>query len=95
MRFAARRDEAEDPIVDALRTVGAVVRRLDGLDLPDLLVAFRGAWHLIEVKTGRANLRRGQEAFVLLAASVGAPIHVCRTPEEALEAIGIRTRRGA
>lgn len=95
MRFGARRDEAEAPIVDALRAVGAVVRHLDGMDLPDLLVAFRGGWHLIEVKTGRAKLRRGQEAFRLLAAAAGAPIHVCRTPEEALEALGLRTRRGA
>lgn len=95
MRFTARRDAAEEPIVDALRAVGAVVRHLDGLDLPDLLVAFRGAWHLIEVKTGKAKLRRGQEAFVQLVAAAGAQIHVCRTPEEALEALGLRTRRGS
>lgn len=96
MRTDARRDDAEAPIVAALRAAGAIVRHLDGLDLPDLMVLFRGKVHLIEVKTGKRKLRLGQETFVLLARSVGVEIRVARTPEQALEVIGVvLERRGA
>lgn len=48
--YARMRDANEKPIVLALRAVGAHVTQLDGKGVPDLLVGFRGATHLLEVK---------------------------------------------
>lgn len=89
MRYGARRDDSEAAIVDALRHAGAVVRHLDGLDLPDLAVLHAGKVHLVECKTGKRKLRRGQEMFRMVANTVGVCIHVVRTPIEALAAIGL------
>lgn len=76
-RWAARRDIAEGPIVEALRGVGAEVWQLSGAGLPDLLVRFRGILAAGEVKTGKGKLRRTQGAFP-----------VWRTPDDALKAVG-------
>jgi hypothetical protein len=51
MRRAPHRDKAERGIIDALEAVGASVEQLDGEDIPDLLVGFRGENHLLEVKS--------------------------------------------
>lgn len=83
-----RRDDVEEAIVYALREAGAIVRHLAGLDLPDLLVAFRGQWFCLECKTGKAKLRRGQDVFRLVASTAGVTIHVVRSPQDALYAIG-------
>lgn len=48
---AARRDESEPAIVDALRAAGASVTVIgQGDGVPDLLVGFEGATYLLEVK---------------------------------------------
>lgn len=92
MRYAAKRDLAEGPILAALEKVGAQVWPLD---YPvDLLVRFRERWHLLEVKTGRGKKsivskdrrQTKQQAFI---ESTGTPI--VRTPIEALQAIGAVT----
>lgn len=71
------RDANEPDIVKGLRGIGAVVELLQGKDIPDLLVGWRGSNYLIEVKNmeglmgnlrGRANrgasiLRPGQEEW--------------------------------
>lgn len=90
------RDRNEPPIVDALRAAGCLVQAIDGRDLPDLLVGFRGAWWLLEVKgeagpkggISHRKLKPGQEKFHRLATAMGLPSYVVRTPEEALRAIG-------
>lgn len=54
---AARRDANEGQIIAALEAAGAAVQQLDP-PLPDLLVSYRGALHLLEVKDhaeGRAT----------------------------------------
>jgi len=50
----ARTDNNHIEIVDALRRVGAQVQSLAGVGhgCPDLLVAFRGEWFVLEVKDG-------------------------------------------
>lgn len=63
-RGSMRRDENEPEIVAALEAVGAVVRRLDP-PMPDLLISFRGALDLLEVKFvreghGHARPMRGK-----------------------------------
>lgn len=80
-----RRDAAEGPIVEALRAVGATTWQLSGTGLPDLLVAYRGAWHVGEVKTEKGRLTPAQ-----LAQGAGRLWPVWRTPDEALTAIGAR-----
>jgi hypothetical protein len=88
-RYAVRRDISEPPIIEALERAGAEVWPLD---YPvDLLVRFRGHWHLLECKTGRgkkltvARDKRQKEQIAFLE-STQTPI--VRTPMEALRAIG-------
>ncbi len=80
-------DGNQGPIVDALRQVGAGVQLLTsvGDGCPDLLVSFRGANHVLEVKTENGRLRASQ---VIWHRTWRAPVHVVRNPEEALRAIG-------
>ena len=55
MRRAARVDDNQAEIVDALRRIGATVQPLHavGQGCPDLLVGFRQANFLFEVKNGK------------------------------------------
>lgn len=91
MRRAARRDAAEPAIVEALRAVGAFVLR--GHDV-DLIAAWRGRWHMLEVKSSDAAKRRKtataekQEALRQLAERCGCTIHVVTSVDEALAAVG-------
>lgn len=54
MRRAARTDDNQTEIVNALRSVGATVQILSavGKGCPDLLVGINGKNHLLEVKDG-------------------------------------------
>jgi hypothetical protein len=88
-----RRDKNQQVIVDALRAVGAFVfdAALVGGGFPDLIVAYRGVVHLVEVKNpensyGRKGLSKNQLRFD--AAWQGAPVNVVWTVEEALKVIG-------
>lgn len=58
----ARRDASEQPIVAALRKVGAEVWFVSGSGLPDLLVRWRGRYYVGEVKTGKGKLTARQQA---------------------------------
>jgi hypothetical protein len=102
-RRDARRDDGEVDIIAALRAAGASVTQISGKGVPDLLVGFRGATYLCEVKApvgprGGAS-RSGQK----LAASQkkfkaewrGSPVHVVRSVEAALNVIGVLVMVGA
>jgi Holliday junction resolvase len=80
-RRAAKRDDAEGPVVNRLRQLGATVSRVSGKDTPDLIVGFRGLTHLAEVKTGRAKLKPGQAEFARTWR--GSPVATLRTPDDA------------
>ena len=86
-RYAKKRDIAEKGIISALEAVGVEVWILD--KPVDLLTLFRGRWLPMEIKTGNAKVRKGQQAE---AVSKGIPI--VRTPLEALECVGAITREG-
>jgi hypothetical protein len=88
MRHAARRDDAEGPIVDVLERLGLVVVRLSQANIPDLLVGVRGKWVLLEVKSEDGELRRGQETFCRIAWAAHLPVAIVRTPDDALKALG-------
>jgi hypothetical protein len=83
-RRAAKRDDNEALIVEALEKAGATVYQLNRFDL---LVAHGGYWYPMEVKGDRGKLTRSQVEFILDLRN-RAPFHVVRTPEEALEVIG-------
>lgn len=89
-RYATKRDSSEPEIIDALEKVGAEVWPLD---YPvDLLVRFRGTWHLIECKTAygklkpKARVDKRQAAQLAFIETTATP--VVTTPVEALKAIG-------
>jgi hypothetical protein len=75
-------DANHGAIREGLEAVGATV---DGKGPLDLLVGFRGANYLLEVKTAKGKLRPSQERF--MARWRGQAI-VVRTLDEALKAIG-------
>ena len=100
MRRAAKRDANEASIIAHLRAVGASVLQIDDTDAPDLLVGFRGANYLMEVKmpagkrggtsANGQHLSEGQEVWHLKWR--GARVAVVRSPDEALAVIGAVTR---
>lgn len=88
-RYANKRDENEGAIIAALEAMGCIVVRMDKpVDLLVLLPAGRGIV-LVEVKTKRGTLTKGQHEF-----GEYWPIHVVRTPEEAI-ALAQKARRAA
>lgn len=85
-RWAAKRDEAEPAIVQALRAVGAQV---EYLDYPcDLLVRWRGGLHLLEVDRARRNQKRASSQLRFLTEW---EVPRVKTAEQALRAIGAMT----
>jgi hypothetical protein len=99
-RRDARRDPGEVAIVQALEDAGASVTRISGDGVPDLLVGYDAETYLLEVKAplgprgGKTRdgqrLKPSQENWK--QAWRGAPPHVVRSPQEALEAIGAVAR---
>lgn len=92
MRYGARRDANEGPIVAALRAAGAIVQPLNETDVPDLLVGYGGHWWLLEVKRPPGprggmkdrHLRPGQVRFKRDAEAHDLPVFVVNSAEEAL-----------
>lgn len=86
------RDSNEKEIVDFLRAHGALVWRINGDGIPDLLVGYRGKFIAMEVKRplgpkgGKANkdLRPSQEKFFALANAERLPVALVRSKEEAI-----------
>lgn len=97
MRRAARIDATHTEIVAGLRACGAAVTSLAGVGagVPDLLVSYRSRWAVLEVKqplgprggesADGQRLRASQRKWL---ASQRAPVHVVRSLDDALEAIG-------
>lgn len=94
-RFAKQRDSNEPAIVAALRSVGATVYLLDRP--VDLLVGYRGRTRLLEVKlplgaeggSSHSRPNNSQRDFIK---SWRGGVSVVRSPLEALEAIGAKTK---
>ena len=93
-RYAARRDENERDIIDALKLAGWSVYQVDGRGFPDLVVANGERTYLLEViaPAKDAKYRHNQIAgltevqchFHLQWKGI---IHIVRSVEEALEVI--------
>lgn len=88
MRTAARRDTNERTIIDHLEAAGCEVMQLSARGCADLLVfkPSNGLLRLIEVKRPKGKLTEAQAA-----AFPRWPVWVCRTPAQALEAMGCVT----
>jgi len=89
-RRAPRRDRNEREVIDALEhpAIGAAVLPLSGAGVPDLLGAYWGRLYLLEVKGPKGTLTPEQQATAAMLGHAGVPIHVVRTAEDALKAIG-------
>lgn len=87
MRYAAKIDDNQTEIVKALRKLGCSVVLLHraGKGIPDLLVGFRGRTILMEVKTKNGKLNHKQQNF--RDEWRGDPVHVVRSPGEAIKAV--------
>lgn len=97
---AARVDENQREVVAALRAAGASVQSLASVSAapgcPDLLVGYRGATYLLEVKDGSKppsarNLTPYEAAWHMRWR--GRPVAVVESVEDALAACGIEVRR--
>lgn len=94
MRHAAKVDANHADVVAALRRVGAQVQSLAtvGAGCPDLLVAFRETWYVLEVKDGTKPLshRKLTPAELEWVRVFGdtAPVFVVNSVDDALRAIG-------
>lgn len=75
-----KRDAVEPEIRLALRAVGAPSWQISGTGLPDLLVWSRGAWFVLEVKSGRGQVTKAQSAI---------PWPIVRSIDDAFAAVGI------
>ena len=87
MRFAARIDNTQTAIVEALRAAGVAVYHLKQ---PTDLLTWTAAngYALLECKSRYGTLTKAQKAF---RASWPGPWYIVKTPEEALEAVGVKT----
>jgi hypothetical protein len=95
-RWAARRDENEQAIVQALRQVGAVVAFLSDKGICDLLVLYHSRVFMLEVKRVKASGQAQGRATLAQEARTreGWPVTTVQTIDEALRAIGaIGSRR--
>lgn len=103
MRYAARVDDNQGEIVRALQRIGAYVVDCShvGQGFPDLMVAFRGQWTLIEIKDGgkspsKRKLTPAQTIFHAEAVAKGCKIHVVESVDQAIALLGsIGTARAA
>lgn len=89
MTRARKKDANHNAIVGALRDVGAEV--FDIYQLPkalDILVAYRGVLHWVEVKDTRGTLTPDESALIERFARVGVVLPVWRSVDEALKGIG-------
>lgn len=87
MRRAAKIDEVQPSIVEALRKVGASVVSLAsiGQGCPDLLACKGDKLWLIEVKGPKGTLTDDQKRFIL---NWRGPVHIIRSADEALRLVG-------
>lgn len=94
MRRAARVDQNQEQIVEALRAVGATVQTLAavGKGVPDLLVGYKGQTLLLEVKDGRkppSERKLTEDQLVWHRNWNGGPLAVVDGVDSALRMLGV------
>lgn len=80
-----KRDAIHSAVVDTFRDCGLSVYDAAhaGKDFPDLVVGHAGRTWLVELKTGKAPMTPGQEAFA--RTWLGSPVVVLRSVTEAVD----------
>lgn len=96
-RFARRVDRSQAGIVEALRAAGCTVLSLAplGKGAPDLAVGSGGFTYLIECKSPgylKAHPERIAEQQRWARLWKGGPVLMCSTPEQALDALGLKVQ---
>ncbi|MBN1208976.1 MAG: VRR-NUC domain-containing protein [Myxococcaceae bacterium] len=86
-RWAAKRDDNEAAIVQALELAGWTVVRVSSPGVMDLLCGRQGVIRLLEVKGKHGRLTPAQERLLLRLRAARIQVAVVRTPEEALAAV--------
>jgi threonine dehydrogenase-like Zn-dependent dehydrogenase len=93
MRRAARVDDNQPEIVEALRRFGAAVLVTSQLkSAMDLLVGYNGNTYIVEVKDGdkppsQRKLTKGELKCKAMFEAVGVTYHVIKSVDEAIELI--------
>lgn len=87
-----KRDQSEPQIVVLLQKSGAVVHRVSGKGIPDLLIGFRGKTYLAECKTGNRKLNDNQIEF--FETWNGFPPVIFRSIEDVTEWVNSPAKRG-
>jgi hypothetical protein len=92
----SKRDANEPAILDGLRALGIWYRQMDRCAGFDLLIAFRGVLHIIEVKApaqppSKRRLTANEERTRADLLAHGVPYHVALTLDDVLRAIGALT----
>lgn len=97
MRRAARVDDNHAEILDAVRSLGAMVVDTSavGSGFPDAIIGWRGRLIWIEIKDGakRPSARKltpSQCVFHAEWARINCPVHVVETVSDALRLLGAR-----
>ena len=89
---AKRIDANQNEIVDALRSVGALVAITSALGngFPDIVTAFRGRLYLVEIKDGRSppSARKLTKPEAEFHAKWTGYVHIVNNIDEALQLIG-------
>jgi len=88
MRMAAKVDNNQAAIVDALRKCGISVHSTAALGrgFPDLICAKGSRAWLIEVKGPKGKLTEDQEIFMM---HWQGDVHIARTVDDALRIVGV------
>jgi Holliday junction resolvase len=92
VRRAAKRDDNEREIIDALENLGASVQQLSGSGIPDLLIGIQGKTILFEVKDGskpRSERQLTPDQVKWHQDWRGSPVRVVETVDEAIAALSI------
>lgn len=93
--IAARKDENQTLIVEAMRKAGVFVTILSDDGVPDLLCGYpKTGWTLLEVKNpaqipSKRKLKPKQEVFFAFAHAVKCPVFKIETIADAFAAVGI------
>lgn len=89
MRYAAKKDTNHNSIIQALRAVGAAVKETyQHPTMLDCIVGYRGAIYWADIKFGRGDLTPAERELVDSFARAGVTLHIWRSADEALKAIG-------
>lgn len=87
-KYARKVDDNQSTIVSALRGVGqqVVLMHAVGGGFPDIISCRNGQSHFIEIKSDQGRLTPAQKVF--FEAWRGPPIHIVRSVDDALIAVG-------